>query len=306
MHELHAVIRGNVEHAKVERERQSLRPGRSVANHIQTNATLVDEDWIDFFVANDFEVGVSIDGPRELNDANRVYPDGSGTFDAIHAAVEAMVGRGLSVGALAVVAEQSIPRAKEIFEFFHHSPFVGVDFLPRTCSEQGGGASATCGAPSPEGLASFMIEVFDRWMTESSRRLTIRSLDDAMRTMMGLRPMSCGFQATRACGRQTVTIDCDGEVYACDDFIGAAGFSLGNILEQGLGELLSSHRYRTLLSRIAALPQECTVCKWLDNCDGGCTYRRFLRSPTMEEPDYYCQARKRVFEHIYAWLTGQG
>jgi len=287
----------------VESEQENLPSGHTVSNFIQTNATLVNDEWINFFIQNDFHIGVSLDGPREVNDANRVYPDGGGTFEDTYTAVKAMNERGLDLAALAVVTPQSILKARQIYNFFLGSPFLELDFLPCTGRQGSEWTYNEQETLSPESFGDFMIKIFDQWKTNRNHKLTIRFFNDVIRTLIGLSPTLCNFSATKTCGRQALTIDCDGEVYICDNFIGIKDMSLGNIANSKLEAILSSDRYKVMMSKVSSLPSECAHCCWLENCDGDCTYHRFLRSSTLEDVSYYCQAKKRIFERIYSWLS---
>ena len=70
----------------IELQKQYKRPDQRVENDLQTNGTLLDEDWAKFLHAHNFLVGLSIDGPKSLHDAYRVAKDGSPTFNKVHAA----------------------------------------------------------------------------------------------------------------------------------------------------------------------------------------------------------------------------
>jgi uncharacterized protein len=287
-------------HLAVNTEQENLPPKGTVSNFIQTNATLVDDEWVDLFQKKGFKVSVSLDGPSEVNDANRIYPDKGGTFRDAYEAVAMMVEKGLDIGALAVVTPQSVQKAQEIYRFFFESLFYGLDFLP--CEAQTSGQQPK-GMLSPESYASFMIEIFDQWKTSPYDAPRIRFFNELISSMFGERTTLCTLLTPKPCGHQVITIDNDGEVYICDDFVGNPEMSLGNIRESDLETLLTSSKSEEISSKINSLPSACSDCPWLENCHGGCVYHRHLSSPNLNKVGYFCQSNKRIFKHVYNWLS---
>jgi uncharacterized protein len=288
-------------------------PEARVSIHVQTNAVLIDEGWLDLFVGHGVNVGVSLDGPAHLHDAFRVFPDGSGTHDAVVESIRKMRHRGIQVGALAVITPLTSRQPIEVMRYFESSPWSEVDFLPCTrpseCQTRGCDSAVPSTPPGelfPHAYADFILKAFRHWLFSSSSRLPVRFFSEILKSYAGYQASLCSLAPQEHCGRHTFTIDSDGCLYFCDDFIGEEEWRIGHILDDSLESVFRSERYHALRSRILKMPPTCLECRWLSSCGGGCSYHRYLASPELHQRSIFCESIRKIMDYLHTNVVGIG
>lgn len=269
-------------------------PEQKIVNALQTNGTLVDEEWIEFLEKNDFGPGVSIDGPAILHDQQRPFANGAGSHSQIVQAIRVWQERGHSVPILCVVTSASANHPVELFDFFIKNGIKSIDFLPCSKINRTTGRVFDDGV-SPQAYADFMIKVFNRWWQLNDPTIRIRYFENVLQGLLGGRPTLCKFAATCS---HFLTIDTDGTVYPCDDFVEEPDFAYGNILETDLKVMMAGERRARFVKEVMQVGRVCSDCKWFEICKGGCSYYRYMRHGRFDNVNYYCLARKRIFEHV--------
>jgi len=205
-------------------------PEHKIVNSLQTNGTLADEAWIEFLEENDFGTGVSIDGPAAMHNQQRPFISGAGSHEQTLQAIRLWQERNHSIPILCVVSSTTAKHPIELFEFFVGAGIRSMDFLP--CSKINHSTGQLFdGGVSPQEYADFMVEVFDQWWQLDDPTIRIRYFENVLQGLLGGQPTLCKFAATCA---QFLTVDTDGTVYPCDDFVGEDQFAFGNILETDL------------------------------------------------------------------------
>jgi len=263
-------------------------------NGIQTNGTLLSAEWLDLLEAGNFHIGISVDGPKEVHNKNRVYRSERGSFDEVMRAVELMQTRQIHFGALAVVTQDSLDRAEEIYRFFVNSGLKGFDFLP--CVERNlETGNLTSYSVTTREFANFMIQVFDLWMQDDDPSIRIRYLINMMTGLLGGKPSSCKFNGS--CGSY-ITIQPDGSVYPCDNFAGIEEFRLGSLVETPLREILANERRQKFLTWVSATKTSCASCNYLPFCQGGCSWHSYNSGAESSGRNYFCATRKRTFAYL--------
>ena len=248
--------------------------GKRIENTLQTNGTLVDEAWCDLFAANNFLVGLSLDGPGDIHDAFRLTRGGKPTFERVMRTV-GMFGRsGVEFNTLSVVNRCCEGRGGEIYRFFRdevHSRFM--QFLPAVEHVVGKpghhrplivppgheGARLAGWSVSAEGYGHFLCDVFDEWVVSDVGRCFVQLFDASLAQWCGVRPGVCSMGET--CG-DALVVEHNGDVYPCDHFV-YPGYRLGNIRETPLAELYRSQKRREFgldkRNTLPAEPQEFTL-----------------------------------------------
>ncbi|MCX7599749.1 MAG: anaerobic sulfatase maturase [Armatimonadetes bacterium] len=275
----------------VELQQRFGRPGQVVGNGFQTNATLLDDGWARFFADYSFLVGVSLDGPQGLHDAHRRTPDGQGTWAAVMAGIEALRRHGVEFNVLCMVTQESVRQPEKLFRFFRHNEIHYVQFIPLVEP----GPEPLSPAPFSIGAqeyAEFLCHMFDQWAAEWPA-MHIREFDEFLTVYAGRPQISCTFQET--CGSYCV-VEHTGDVYTCD-FMVEPQWKLGNLVEQPLGEILTSPLFEEFAGRKTVLSDKCKACEWLALCHGGCQKHRLIRSRSVAAPSYFCEAYRRFFRH---------
>lgn len=262
--------------------------GKQIHNSLQTNGTLIDESWCRFFSDNGFLVGLSIDGPRDIHDANRVNRGGRATFDKVLSSARLMTRMHVDFNTLSVVTALSENRGAEIYSFLKDeagSRFMqflpAVDWLP-------GGDPAPWSVPSA-GFGKFLCDIFDIWVRRDVGRYYVQIFDVTLAQWCGLPSGICTMGET--CG-EGLAVEHNGDVYPCDHFV-LPEYRLGNIRETGLAELFDSgRRLEFSLFKRNGLPAGCFRCEFYGYCHGGCPGHRSPGGKNM-----LCDGLKAFFRH---------
>lgn len=274
-------------------ERRLCPPGRSFANGLQTNGTLLDGDWARFLAAEGFAVGLSLDGPREVHDRFRRDRGGRPSFDAAARGWDLLRRHGVPADVLCVVGAHNEDRPLEVFRFFKDIGAAHVTFLPLVDRRGGGPGEAGPGSVSPDGWGAFLSAVFDEWVERDIGRIKVQIFEEAARTAFGQEHSLCLFRPV--CGDVPV-LERDGSLFSCDHYVDEA-HRLGSVASASLAELIESPAQRAFgRAKSGTLPLYCRECEVLDMCHGECPRNRFALAPDGEPGlNYLCPGYKRFF-----------
>ena len=281
------------------------KPGMTFENTMQTNGTLLDDEWCAFFKENAFLIGLSIDGPRELHDANRVDKGGHGTFDKVMRGLRLLQEYGVDFNILTTVNSMNAEHPREVYRFLRDE--VGttwMQFIPivervnddgSTLYQQGSTVSER--SVRAEQFGQFLIGVFDEWIRHDVGRVFVQTFEASARKWFGF-PGSgmCVFDETCGTG---MALEHNGDLYACDHFVEPA-YLLGNIAQRPIVDLLAGDVQRKFgLDKRDTLPAYCRECDVLFACNGECPKNRFIATPDGEPGlNYLCAGYKAFFHHI--------
>jgi uncharacterized protein len=280
----------------VEIERRLCPPGRTIANGIQTNGTLLDDEWGAFLAAEGFSVGLSLDGPGEIHDRHRRSRDGKPSFDGALRGYEVLRRHGVPTDILCVVGAHNAGRASEVYGFFRAIGASFVTFLPLVERRAGSTNEVTPSSVSSQAWGEFLCGVFDEWAERDIGRIKVQIIEEAARTAFGQEHSLCLFRPV--CGDIPV-LEWTGELFSCDHYVDPAHV-LGNITGTPLSVLLESPKQRAFgRAKRDALPPACRACEVLGMCNGECPKNRFALSPDGEPGlNYLCAGYKRFFTHV--------
>lgn len=258
-------------------------------NAIQTNGVLLTSEWADFFQENDFQVGLSIDGPEAMHNELRVFNNGAGSHKQVMRAVDVLQQDDTKFGVLVVITKQSARHGKKIFEFLIEHGIKSFDLKP--CY-----GDVRYDVPLLD-FSRMLIEVFDMWVALDDPSIHIRTLEGFIQNLMGGNAGMCSQSGSCA---SLVTIDHDGSVYPCDRFI-EPQYRFGNINETPLDEMYDhSQGAQDFRAHIAEQRLKCDGCSYKTVCRSGCTQE------VDYWPDEYCDHRAMVIDHIRDWLVEMG
>ena len=279
----------------VELQRKHRPAGWRIRNGIQTNGVLLDEQWCRFLAAEDFSVGLSLDGPAELHDPYRVTRGGQPTHR------QAMRGHGLlrkhevRTDIVCVVHSLNVRHPLTVYRFFREIGAGYLGFLPAVeqAPESAGGVGPY--TPSAEDYGALLCRIFDEWIARDTGRIAVQTFEEAARPALGMEHSLCVFRET--CG-QVPVVEHNGDFFPCDHYVDRQ-HRLGNLRETPLGELLDSPAQRAFgAAKRDSLPRFCRDCEVLAMCHGGCPKYRFIRTPDGEPGlNYLCAGLKRFFLH---------
>ena len=271
--------------------------GQEVGNGFQTNGILLDRAWARFFRTYHVLVGLSIDGPRHVHDRYRRLAGGGGTWEKVSDSAKLLMDEGVSVNALSVVNDYSVNHPEESYRYLKDAGFMYMQFIPCVEPDPSDHSDPVQPAPfsvSPGAYGKFLCTLFDLWLADFKGNLpttSIRLFESLLYSYAGYDPPQCTLQET--CGNYLV-VEHNGDVYACDFFVDPDWW-LGNVMRDSLPALLNSNQQLMFGKMKAALPDQCSNCRWLVYCRGGCTKDRRLSS--YRGASYFCEAYKQFFTH---------
>lgn len=270
--------------------------GKVVANGLQTNGLRIDGEWAAFLKEYRFLVGLSLDGPEAVHDHYRRLSGGQGSFRQVCEAAKRLLDAGVEVNALSVVTDHSARFPEEIYAFLKSLGLTYMQFIP--CFEAGGPdyprQPASFSVPS-EAYGTFLCRLFDRWLSdfqEGRPTTSIRFFESLLFSYAGMAAPECTLLSE--CGTYLV-VEHDGQVFSCDFFVTPEN-RLGMIGERRLGDLLHSDNQQAFGRLKSRLPEECTHCRWLPLCRGGCVKDR-LKGRNSIGLNHFCGAFKTFFSY---------
>ncbi len=276
----------------IELQTKHLKEGQKVKNAIQTNATLIDDKWAEFFKTHDFKVGVSLDGDKKSHDHFRLNHGGGGSFDRVVRGIEILRRHGVEPGIIQTLTHDNIVHAREDFNFFANilgAKRWGVnDFFDVNAINQAMlGQSIT-----DEELTAFLMAYIDMWLTQDNGELQIREIENFMAGVLGKRASSCTFNG--ACTGY-FCLEYDGKVYPCDRLSNRSELLFGNLSRQSLLEILNGPTRLKYAGDVNSLHPDCAACEWQKACHNGCTANRVGGT---RGKYYFCETRKAIFGYL--------
>lgn len=299
----------------IKMQKRYAKPGVRVENTFQTNGVLLTDEWCHFFRENNFLVGLSIDGPRELHDIYRKDKAGHGTFGRAERAVRLLQKHEVDFNILCAVHSKNAGHPLEVYRFFRDEleaqyiqfiPVVELDNAERKNAERNNiqrdkqtgfqeGNTVTDRSVRPEQWGNFLIQIFDEWVNRDVGRTFVLNFDAALAGWLGRAGMVCIF--ARTCGL-SLALEHNGDLYSCDHFV-EPDHLLGNILKTPMTELVGSYKQRKFgQDKWDTLSRSCRECDFLFACNGECPRNRLIAAPdggpTM---NYLCEGYKAFFTH---------
>jgi uncharacterized protein len=264
------------------------KPGMIFENTLQTNGTLLDDEWCEFFRKHDFLVGISIDGPQPLHDLHRRDKQGRPTFDRVMRGLRLLQKHGVEYNILTTVNRVNADHPLEVYRFlWDEAKTSWMQFIPAIERLNDGavtifqeGTTVSERSVQPQQFGNFLIKIFDEWVRHDVGTVFVQTFEAAVRNWLGL-PSSgmCVFDAT--CGHG-LALEHNGDLYACDHFV-EPNYLLGNIQHSHMLELVASEQQRTFgRNKLELLPRSCQECEVWFACKGECLKNRFGETPEGE------------------------
>ena len=305
----------------IELQAKYAQPGQRVLNTLQTNGTLLTDEWGVFLKENDFLVGISVDGPREMHDAYRVDKGGKPTFDRVMRGLDVLKRHEVEWNVLTTIHAVNGDHGREVYRFLRDD--LGATFIqyipiieratPDTLQiADTGWGSGVHGRPlyiqdgslvthrsiAPEQYGRFMIDVFEEWVRTDIGTVFVQIFDTALASWYGEGGGMCIHAET--CGQQ-LALEHNGDLYSCDHYV-EPGYLLGNIGERTMLELIALPQQQKFgQDKRDTLTQFCRDCDVRFACNGGCPKDRFATSPYGEPGQHYlCPGYKDFFHHVQA------
>ncbi|OFX16467.1 MAG: hypothetical protein A2033_05240 [Bacteroidetes bacterium GWA2_31_9] len=270
----------------------------NLKQEIQTNLTLINDDFIGLFKKFNIKVGFSLDGPENINDVQRVFSYNKGSYSQIIEKLNLCQNANLKIGAIVTGTSKNIKNIKELYDFMNEK---GIDFRFNPIFKEG---QARTIYPdfgiSTEEYGNAMIELFNIWVNDKKSKINIDFFSEIAGNLVTKRPYICCFQ--QDCQKNYFAISSNGDIYPCGRFIGNEFLNFGNISNQNLIEIIDTKDKFFANRRLEFLKKECSDCKYFDICNGGCMHEAFSATNNFENKTYLCEAYKRIFMYIEKYL----
>ncbi len=285
---------------------------KQIENSLQTNGLLVNPDWCSFFRENNFLIGLSIDGPKDIHDAYRRDRGGHPTFDRVIRALEMMATSGVEYNTLSTINNRCAGQGRRVYEFMR-SVSRYMQFLPvveHTRPTPSGraaivppGTEGSTVAPwsiTPKAFGKFMCDIFDEWVIGDVGERFVQLFDITLAQWCGVQPGLCAFCPT--CGDGLV-VEHNGDVYMCDHFV-YPEYRLGNIGTEHLSDMQRKPElFRFGIEKRNSLPTDCRRCDYLFACRGECPKHRFATTRRGEKGlNALCEGYKHFFEYTAPYM----
>jgi uncharacterized protein len=285
----------------VELQRRHQPPHQHITNGIQTNGTLLDEEWCRFLAAEGFSVGLSLDGPQEIHDRYRVTKGQKPTHKQAMRGYELLRQHRIPCDILCVVHAQNVKYPTQVYRFFKQIEAKYIEFLPLVEPQPDEEGSVSHRTVPAEALGNFLCAIFDEWKGEDIGQIKVQIFEEAARTAFGQEHSLCIFRET--CGDVPV-VEHNGDFFSCDHFVDTE-HRLGNIQKAPLVDFIESPAQRAFgEAKSGTLPRYCRACGVLNMCHGGCPKDRILRAPDGEAGlNYLCAGYRRFFTHCQPFVA---
>ena len=285
--------------------------GHIIDNCLQTNGTLITEEWCEFFKENNWLIGVSLDGPEAMHDTFRKDRHNEGTFKKVMHGVELLNRYGVEWNAMAVVNSSNANHPKEFYRFFkdiecHYIQFTPiVERMVPTLTppleglSSGNSLEMTPETVQPQQWGNFLCSIFDEWVAEDVGEYFIQLFDATLANWVGVEPGVCSMAKT--CGN-ALAIEHNGDLFSCDHFV-FPQYKLGNIRRQPIAELCYSEQQNTFRRLKQTLPAQCRRCKYEFACHGECPKNRLIQTVDGETGlNYLCEGYRQFFTHVEPYM----
>jgi len=283
----------------MELQKKYQKTGTQIENTFQTNGILLNDEWCQFFHENNFLIGLSLDGPRELHDHYRKDKGGHGTFDRVVRAAWLLQKHRVEFNILCTVNRKNADHPLKVYRFFrdelgaHYIQFIPIVERENESGYQEGD-KVTERSVRPDQWGRFLIKIFDEWVRRDVGHTFVLNFDGALAGWLGRAGTVCIFGPTCGLG---MALEHNGDLYSCDHFV-EPNYYLGNILNTPMIDLVASEKQRKFgKDKKDLLPRYCRECEVFFVCNGECPKNRFIQTPDGEAGlNYLCAGYKAFFK----------
>lgn len=290
--------------------------GKAIENGFQTNGVLLDDEWCHFLKANNFLVGLSIDGPEPIHDYHRLFKGGQRSFNKVMAGIKVLKKHSVEFNTMTVVQHHNSHHPLEVYHFLKEVGSGFMQFIPivERINQPGEAPSHDLASPHKNNaetivtdwsveaaqFGQFMCAIFDEWVRHDVGKYYVQMFDEALASWVGMGSNICIFG--EECGT-ALAIEHNGDLYSCDHFVYPEN-RLGNIMEDPLISMINSPQQMQFgRDKLTTLPQYCLDCEVRFACNGECPKNRFIKTPDGEEGlNYLCAGYKQYFTHVAPYM----
>lgn len=287
--------------------------GRRIDNVIQTNGTLLTDEWCEFFAQNHWLVGISIDGPQPYHDHYRLTAAGKPSWQKVMHGIKLLKKHGVEWNAMAVVNAYNVNHPLEFYRFFKENGCQFLQFTPiveRLTRHEDGRTLASLAdkdeislseaSVAPEQWGYFLCAIFDEWVRKDVGKIFVEIFDCTLANWMGISPGICAY--SKECGHAGV-MEHNGDVYSCDHFV-FPEYKLGNIRDHSLIDMLYGEQQQEFSClKHSSLPRQCKECDMEFACHGECPKNRFMKDKYGDSGlNYLCPGYYHYYQHVAPYM----
>ena len=286
--------------------------GRRIDNVIQTNGTLLTDEWCEFFAQNHWLVGISIDGPQPDHDHYRLTAAGKPSWKKVMQGIKLLKKHGVEWNAMAVVNAYNVNHPLEFYRFFKENGCQFLQFTPiveRLTRHEDGRTLASLAdkneislseaSVAPEQWGYFLCAIFDEWVRKDVGKIFVEIFDCTLANWMGISPGICAY--SKECGHAGV-MEHNGDVYSCDHFV-FPEYKLGNIRDHSLIDMLYGEQQEFSRLKHSSLPRQCKECDMEFACHGECPKNRFMKDKYGDSGlNYLCPGYYYYYQHVAPYM----
>lgn len=287
--------------------------GRRIDNVIQTNGTLLTDEWCEFFAQNHWLVGISIDGPQPDHDHYRLTAAGKPSWKKVMQGIKLLKKHGVEWNAMAVVNAYNANHPLEFYRFFKENGCQFLQFTPiveRLTRHEDGRTLASLAdkdeislseaSVAPEQWGYFLCAIFDEWVRKDVGKIFVEIFDCTLANWMGISPGICAY--SKECGHAGV-MEHNGDVYSCDHFV-FPEYKLGNIRDHSLIDMLYGEQQQEFSGlKHSSLPRQCKECDMEFACHGECPKNRFMKDKYGDSGlNYLCPGYYHYYQHVAPYM----
>ncbi|MDP4170959.1 MAG: anaerobic sulfatase maturase [Bacillota bacterium] len=294
--------------------------GKRITNTLQTNGTLLNDEWCEYFSTHQFLVGLSLDGPEHIHNVYRIDRGGKPTFELVMRGISLLKKHHVEFNILTCVTKHSSYKPLEIYHFFKQQGIQFIQFIPiveRKVNEEAIGLSLRHATPpslsfeeaqkevapwtvESEMYGDFLIQIFNEWVQNDVGSIYVMNFEWALASWAGIPSPVCIFSEECGCA---VAMEHNGDLYSCDHYV-YPEYRLGNISD-GLRNMMNQPSQLAFgKMKRDSLPSVCRKCEVRFACHGECPKHRFLVTDDGEPGlNYLCSSYKKYFKHIDPYMT---
>jgi uncharacterized protein len=265
-----------------------------ICNVLQTNGTLIDEEWAAFLRENDFLVGLSLDGPQDIHDINRIGINGEGSYSRVEKAVKLLNKYEVKYNILCVVSSLVARHIEKIYSFLRKKGFLYLQFIP-CLDELGKKPGQNSYSLTPKLYEDFLKRLFDLWYYDfcSDKPVSIRMFDNIVDMLLGAPPESCDMKGSCAAN---FVVEADGSIYPCDFYV-LNQWKMGDIFKNDFQDMLQGKKAKKFLEISKKLTMNCKQCRVYFICRGGCRRHYEPIDGNNGGKNYFCDTYKAFYQY---------
>lgn len=287
---------------------QKYAEGKTIANVLQTNGTLINDRWAEFLADNNFLCGLSVDGPEKFHDNHRRFPDGRGSWQKAVECARIFRKHGVEFNTMSVVNASNSKEPVAVYEFLKEIGSRYMQFSPiveRIALDEQEDLSVVDQKYSKETAlmqenvsgvdwGNFLCRIFDRWVKTDVGYCYVNWFDNTLAAYAGQIPSLCSMAPYCGC---SLAVEHNGDIYSCDHFV-FPEYRLGNLSEQRMAEMAKSDRQLFFEQhKKDSLSARCRSCAYLNVCGGDCPKNRIAVTTEGERISCLCTGFRMFFEH---------